>query len=61
MGSEEGRLATLLNLMSYAIREPSFWVDCFVDDVPSLVLADSEIFDFNGFRINYAHQFVWAL
>ena len=57
MGSEEGRLATLLNLMSYAIREPSF----LVDDVPSLGLADSEIFDFNGFRINYAHQFVWAI
>ena len=57
MGSEEGRLATLLNLMSYAIREPSF----LVDDVPSLVLADSESFDFNGFRINYAHQFVWAI
>ena len=57
MGSEEGRLAILLNLMSYAIREPSF----LVDDVPSLVLADSEIFDFNGFRINYAHQFVWAI
>ena len=57
MGSEEGRLATLFNLMSNAIREPSF----LVDDVPSLVLADSEIFDFNGFRINYAHQFVWAI
>ena len=57
MGSEEGRLATLLNLMSYAIREPSF----LADDVPSLVLADSESFDFNGFRINYAHQFVWAI
>ena len=61
MGSEEGRLATLFNSMSNAIRELSFLLDCLVDDVPSLMLADSESFDFNGFRINYAHQFVWAI